>query len=116
MGSHFEKKSMLQPDKTEQMEKGKVDAVMLNGVVFMRHQYEPGFHAAESLKPMGLPGCPYPHVMLAVSGRGVFTMLDDGKDHEFSAGDVINLDGNHDMRVLGEEPAVFIEPSMASAK
>jgi hypothetical protein len=116
MGSNFVIKSFSQPDKVEgSMEKGQAVSIMLGGMVFIRHQYDPGFHAAESLKKaMGIEACPYPHVLTVVSGAGTVKMT-DGKEYQIKTGDVVQLDGGHDMWVTSDEPVVFIEPFPAPA-
>ena len=114
MTSRFVHRTFGEPDSFEAVELARTDFVTLDGVTFRRLTFEPGFRASVHMKrAMGIETCPFPHVMVSTSGRGVFRML-DGTEHPTEPWQIIALDAGHDFWVVGDEPAVFIEPTVGA--
>jgi len=98
-----------QPQETRQFPKGKVELITLAGVTFGRATFEPGWRWSTHVKPTaGTASCQAAHLGVQLSGT-MHIKMDDGTEHDFGPGQVVNIPPGHDGWVVGNEPVVFID-------
>ena len=104
------KKNFNSPDETATpAEKMKVDIVTFGEKKFMRITAEPGWKWTEHLGPVvGTDFCNMHHLIYILSGTLVGKMK-DGKELEFTAGEIGVIPPGHDGWTVGEEPVVWLE-------
>ncbi len=106
----IEKKSLDRPDDTAKPgEKAHVDIVTVGGLTLQRVTVEPGWKWSEHLKPVvKTETCQKHHLIYVISGR-LHARMSDGKEEEFSPGDIGVIPPEHDGWAVGSEPAVWLE-------
>ena len=103
------KKSLNQPEETKTPEKVKVEIITFNGIKIERVTAEPGWRWSKHLKPIvGGESCQKDHFVYVLSGK-LGSKMDDGKEEEFSPGDVGAVPPGHDGWNAGDEPVVWLE-------
>ncbi|MEK7113162.1 MAG: cupin domain-containing protein [Patescibacteria group bacterium] len=103
------KKSLNQPEETKTPEKVKVEIITINGIKIERVTAEPGWRWSKHLKPIvGGESCQKDHFVYVLSGK-LGSKMDDGKEEEFSPGDVGAVPPGHDGWNAGDEPVVWLE-------
>ena len=71
--------------------------------------FQPGWVWSEHVKPIaGTDSCQAAHFGYVVSGRQK-VRLDDGRELEFGAGDVVSIPAGHEGWTIGDEPCVVID-------
>jgi quercetin dioxygenase-like cupin family protein len=89
--------------------KGELRVIDLAGQVVGLATFEPGWRWSDHVKPIaGTPSCESHHVGYMVSGR-MTVRMGDGNEQSFDAGDVIEIEPDHDAWVEGQEPVVFLD-------
>lgn len=107
--ANLDKKSLNQPEETQTPEKAKVETVTVGGHKITRITAEPGWQWSKHLKPVvKTESCEKDHLMYIISGKG-HARMDDGKEEDFSAGDIVAIPPGHDGWNAGDEPLVWIE-------
>jgi hypothetical protein len=105
----MQKKSLSLPDETRRFDKGQVQLVSLGGVTFGRATLLPGWKWSTCVQPLvKTKTCEAPHLQYHVAGR-LHTVMDDGTEAEFEAGDVSLIPPGHDAWVVGNEPVIVID-------
>jgi Cupin domain len=108
-------KSFANPDETRSIPNGKVEVLNLGDVQAMRATFQPGWKWSESVKPIaGTDSCQVAHLGYQLSGR-MRVRMDDGSEHELSAGDVCRIPPGHDAWVVGDEPVIVLDFQGAGA-
>jgi hypothetical protein len=103
------RKNFYDADEVRDMDKGRVEVVNLGSMQAMRAVFEPGWRWSECVKPIaGTDSCQVAHTGYMVSGHMMIKM-DDGTEHEFTAGDVGVIPPGHDAWTIGDEKVVFID-------
>lgn len=104
-----ETKNFGSPDETRTPEKTTVELVNLAGGQIGRYTFQPGWRWSECIKPVvQTDTCQVEHIGYAISGR-LHVTHEDGTETDVTAGEVYRIAPGHDARVVGEEPAVFVE-------
>jgi class 3 adenylate cyclase len=89
--------------------------VQVGNVVVGRGVLEPGWRWSNDIKPaVGTASCQIHHLHVQIAGRFGIRM-DDGTEHEFGAGDVMDIPPGHDAWVIGDEPVILLDISGNSA-
>jgi hypothetical protein len=103
------------PDELRTPPKGQVAVVDLHGAKVARLVLEPGWHWAESVKPIaGTDTCQTRHLgVLAAGTMGVLAA--DGTQSELGPGAAYIIEPGHDAWVVGDEPVVAYEFDAATA-
>lgn len=105
----LEKKSFGQSELANKYEKGKSEVVTAAGLTFEKITMEPGWQWTKHARPMAkTASCPKSHVLYVISGR-LHVKLDDGKEEEFSTGDIAVIPPGHDAWTVGDKAAVALE-------
>ena len=105
----FEKRNIDTADDTRAFPNGEMKLVNLEGVVFARATFQPGWRWTESLKPMmGTDSCEVHHNGYVAAGR-LHLKMDDGTEDELGPGDVFVAKPGHDAWVVGDEPCVVFD-------
>jgi hypothetical protein len=104
------KKNFNSPDETATpAEKLKVDTVTFGDKKFQRITAEPGWKWSEHVKPVaGTDSCEKHHLVYIISGT-LATRMKDGKEEEFSAGEMGVIPPGHDGWTVGDDPVVWLE-------
>ena len=103
------KKSIDTPDEVREFDKGRMEMVMLDDLLFGRAVFEPGWKWSESVKPIAqTESCEFPHRLFVASGS-LHIRMDDGTELDATAGDVVLIDPGHDAWVTGNEPCVMYD-------
>ena len=111
----MQKKSLnSSPDQTRTFEKGKIELANFSGDVTVgRAIFEPGWSWEKCVKPIvKTNSCQAPHTMYLVSGR-MMVVMDDGTEAESGPGDAVIIPLGHNAWVVGNEPCVAIEFTVA---
>lgn len=91
----------------------RVEVVHLGEITANRATMQPGFRWTEHVKPaVGTDLCQIRHTGYVVSGRAGVRMA-DGTEREVAAGDAFDVPPGHDMWVIGDEPYVSVDFSLA---
>jgi hypothetical protein len=97
------------PDEKRSFENGKIDVVTVGGLTMGRMTFQPGWKWSKSVKPIvKTNSCQTHHVGFIISGR-LKTVLDDGSEAEFVAGDAYEIPSGHDAWVVGDTPVIGFE-------
>jgi mannose-6-phosphate isomerase-like protein (cupin superfamily) len=113
----MQKKSMLSPEETVNMEKGKFEFVNIGKLRVARFTFEPGWTWERFEKPLfNTESCQLTHQGYLISGRLVVRMVDSGKEIEYRPGDLFYIPPGHDGRVVGSEPVVGLDISNGNTK
>jgi hypothetical protein len=103
------KKSLNKAEEIQTLEKFKVESVTIEGKKFRRITAEPGWQWSKHLKPVvGGDSCQKYHLFYMLSGK-MHAKMNDGKEEEFSSGEVGLITPGHDGWIVGNEPAVWLE-------
>jgi hypothetical protein len=103
------KRSIDTPDEVREFDRGRIDIVMLDDVMFGRTVFQPGWKWSESVKPIAqTESCELPHRLFVASGS-LHIRMDDGTDLDVTAGDVVVIGPGHDAWVTGNEPCVMYD-------
>jgi quercetin dioxygenase-like cupin family protein len=106
-----EKKSLNQPEQIHKYEKAKNEVITAGGLTFERITTEPGWQWSKHVKPIAkIESCQKSHLLYLISGI-LHVRMDDGKEAEFSTGDVGVIPPGHDVWTVGDKPAVVLEIS-----
>jgi mannose-6-phosphate isomerase-like protein (cupin superfamily) len=101
------------PDQVRKLSKGKTDIAFLAGTTVARMLAEPGWQWSKDVKPVvNTNSCQLAHTQYAISGR-LRVRMDDGTEQEFGPGDAIYIPPGHDAWVVGNEPFVAVEFTVA---
>ncbi|MEI8393647.1 MAG: cupin domain-containing protein [Rhodospirillaceae bacterium] len=107
--SAIQKKSLDHADEIRDFDKGRIELVTVDGVMFGRCRFEPGWRWSSSLKSaVNTETCEAPHLCYHISGRLAYKM-NDGTVAEFGPGDVSHVPPGHDAWVVGDEAAVVLD-------
>lgn len=91
----------------------RVEVVHLGEITANRATMQPGFRWTEHVKPVvGTDLCQIRHTGYVVSGRAGIRMA-DGAEREVAAGDAFDVPAGHDMWVIGDEPYISVDFSLA---
>lgn len=102
----FRSKNLDEPDEVILFELGRADLVQLGALTVGRVTHEPGWSWSKHVKPLvGTEWCESRHLGLVLSGR-IHARLADGSEHEYGAGDVVEIPPGHDAWVVGNEAVV----------
>jgi mannose-6-phosphate isomerase-like protein (cupin superfamily) len=111
----LEKKSFNSPDETRSFNKGKVELTTVGGTTFGRATFEPGWKWSNDVKPLAkTDSCQSLHTMYVISGK-MHIVLDDGSEMDVEPGDVAIVHPGHNAWVVGDEPCVSIDTSIADS-
>jgi ethanolamine utilization protein EutQ (cupin superfamily) len=103
------KKSLNQPEKTQNIGKVKVESVSMGSLNYARDTAAPGWQWSKDVKPVAkTESCQVDHVIYMISGR-LHVRMDDGKEVEFNPGDMGVIPPGHDGWTVGNKPAVWLE-------
>jgi hypothetical protein len=103
------KKSIDTPDEVREFDKGRIEMITLDDLVFGRTVFQPGWKWSESVKPIArTASCEFPHRMFVASGS-LHIRMDDGTELDVTAGDVVVIDPGHDAWVTGNEPCIMYD-------
>ena len=103
------KKSLDDPDATEEYIHGEAEAVQVGDNVVWRSRLKPGWSWLTDVKPRnGMDFCPADHREYVVSGRIRYHMS-DGSSVEGGAGDHLVIEPGHQGEVIGDEECVLID-------
>lgn len=107
-------KSLDVPDETRPFgAAGRIEIVHLGETTAARAIFQPGFHWLEHVKPAaGTDLCEVRHIGYVISGRLGLRMA-DGSERELAAGDVFDVPPGHDAWVIGDEPYISVDFSLA---
>ena len=112
--ANTEQKNLDSPDETRPLGKGKFDVVKLGGGTVGRGTFQPGWRWSTDVKPIvGTDSCQGAHFGYMLSGR-MMVRMNDGKEFEAKAGDVVAIPSGHDAWIPGNEPCVFIDWAAAT--
>ncbi len=90
---------------------GRADTVAFPLGQVTRSTLQPGWRWSEHVgQAQGLDLCPAPHLGYVIAGRMV-SVMPDGTEHRYGAGDAIAVDPPHDAYVEGDEAYVGIDVS-----
>jgi ethanolamine utilization protein EutQ (cupin superfamily) len=105
----IEKKSLNQPEQTKNIGKVKVEVITIGGLSFERNTAQPGFRWSEDVKPVAkTESCEVNHLIYVISGR-LRVRMNDGKEAEFTPGEMGLIPSGHDGWTVGDKPAVWLE-------
>jgi ethanolamine utilization protein EutQ (cupin superfamily) len=105
----IEKKSLNQPEQTKNIGRVKVESITIGGLTFQRDTAQPGWRWSVDVKPVAkTESCQVNHLLYVVSGR-LHVRTNDGKEAEFSAGDMGLIPPGHDGWTVGDKPVVWLE-------
>jgi quercetin dioxygenase-like cupin family protein len=111
----IEKKSMMSPEETVKMEKGKFEITNIGKLKIARFTFEPGWTWEKCEKPLfNTETCQLTHQGYLISGRLVVRMVASGNEVEYGPGDLFHIPPGHDGWVVGEEPVVGLDISQAT--
>ncbi len=104
------KKSLNSPDDImKPADNVKVEVVKVRDLTFQRVTVQAGWRWSKDLKPvMKTDSCEKDHLVYIISGK-LGARMNDGKEEEFGAGDVVAIPPGHDGWTVGNEPAVWLE-------
>lgn len=95
--------------------KGRVEVVTVGSTTVTRSTMQPGWRWSECVKPIaGTESCQVQHNGYAISGQ-IRVRQDDGTEIEINPGDAFSIPPGHDASVLGDEPWVGVDFSLAMA-
>jgi uncharacterized cupin superfamily protein len=107
--ANIEKKNFNQPEKTNSYDHMKAEVITAEGLTFMKNTAEPGWQWTTHIKPVAKTGsCQKNHLFYMISGK-LHVKMDDGKEQEFSAGDIGVVPAGHDGWTVGDKQAVWLE-------
>jgi len=105
----IEKKSLNQPEHTQQIGRVKVEGITISALNIQRDTAEPGWQWSKDVKPIAkTASCQVNHLIYMISGR-LHVRMDDGKEEEFIPGDMAVIPPGHDGWTVGDKPAVWLE-------
>ena len=101
---HFEA-----PDEVREFEKGRLELVSINGQIFGRATYQPGWKWSVHVGPtVGEARCSVEHLGLVLKGHATAAFA-DGRVYDLTPGTLCYIPPEpHDSWVVGEEPYVSI--------
>ena len=104
------------PDQVRSLGHGSGGYVEVAGLAIGRATLEPGWRWSRDVKPLvGTTSCLIHHFQLLLEGR-FHVRMDDGDEHEFGPGEVIDIPPGHDVWVVGDSPAVLVDMAGNSAE
>lgn len=107
--SSIDKKSLNQPEKTQNIGRVKVESVTMGPLNFARYTAAPGWKWSEDVKPVAkTESCQVNHLFYLISGK-IHVRMNDGEEVEFSPGDMGSVPPGHDGWTVGDQPAVWLE-------
>jgi hypothetical protein len=102
-------RSLSAPDEVRTFPKGRLEMVWIDGVLFGRAVFEPGWRWSTSVKPIaGTESCEFPHRSYIHSGS-LHIRMDDGTELDAGPGDVFVIGPGHDAWVTSDEPCVMYD-------
>lgn len=115
--NQMQKKSMITPEETINMEKGKFEFVNIGKIRIARFTFEPGWTWEKCEKPLfNMETCPLTHQGYIISGKLLVRMVTSGKEIEYGPGDLFYIPPGHHGWVVGSEPVVGLDVSQAAEK
>lgn len=107
--SSIDKKSLNQPEKTQNIGRVKVESVTMGSLNFARYTAAPGWQWSEDVKPVAkTESCQVNHLFYLISGK-IHVRMNDGEEVEFNPGDMGSVPPGHDGWTVGDQPAVWLE-------
>jgi hypothetical protein len=110
--SGLQRKSLDTPDEVRPFENasGELRLVNLEGAGPVgRAVFEPGWRWSNDVKPIAkTDSCQGPHAGYVISGS-MHVVMDDGRESDFKAGDVMVIAPGHDAWTLGDEACVVLD-------
>jgi quercetin dioxygenase-like cupin family protein len=107
--SSLVKKNLNKPDEIKTPTMQKVESVTIDGMKIERNTVEPGWQWSKHVKPSsGEDSCQKHHFLFVLSGK-LHVKMNDGKEEEFSAGEVGVIPPGHDGWNAGKEPLIWLE-------
>jgi hypothetical protein len=115
MEQELENVSFESPNEVRKGDNWRLELLNLSGGAQVgRLTLQPGWKWSNDVKPVaGTDLCQAPHQQYLVSGR-VHAVMEDGREVEAGAGDVMSLPAGHDAWVVGDETVVAIDWQGAS--
>jgi mannose-6-phosphate isomerase-like protein (cupin superfamily) len=108
-------RSMQKPDERRTPPLSRMDVVTMSGTTLKRVVAAPGWRWSTCVGALtGTSSCPETHTGYVVAGR-LRIRMDDGAQREVGAGEMFTCGPGHDAWVVGDEPAQFLEISVAGA-
>jgi class 3 adenylate cyclase len=102
----FRAKRLDQPDEVILFERGRAELLQLGALTVGRVVHEPGWSWSKHVKPLvGTEWCETQHLGLVLSGR-LHVRLEDGSEHDYGQGEVVEIPPGHDAWVVGDEEVV----------
>ncbi len=112
---HVQRANLDESESRRQFRHGSGQFVQVGNVVVGRGVLKPGWRWSNDIKPaVGTPSCQIHHLHVQIAGRFGIRM-DDGTEHEFGPGDVMDIPPGHDAWVIGDEPVILLDISGNSA-
>jgi hypothetical protein len=105
----IENRSLTTPDEVRRPDRAVVEMVHLAAGDVGRYTFQPGWHWAESVKPVvGTESCQVEHLGYVISGQ-LRVRHNDGTEVSLNTGDVYRIAPGHDGWTVGDQPAVVVE-------
>jgi uncharacterized cupin superfamily protein len=105
----MEKRSLNQPEKTQNIGRVKVESITMGDLNFARDTAAPGWQWSKDVKPVAkTESCQVNHLIYVISGQ-LRVRMDDGTQEEFNPGDMGSIPPGHDGWTVGDKPAIWLE-------
>ena len=109
-------RSMQKPDERRTPPLTRMDVVTMSGTTLTRVVAAPGWRWSSCVGALtGASSCPDCHTGYVITGR-LRIRMDDGAQREVGAGDMFTCGPGHDVWVVGDEPAQFLDISTVRAR
>ena len=105
----IEAKNFAKPDEVKKFAFGQIEQVNFEGSSVGKSVFQPGWRWSTSVKPIAkTDSCQVHHEIYMLAGR-MMVQMNDGTQKEVAAGDAVILPPGHNVWVVGNEPAVFVD-------
>jgi hypothetical protein len=103
------RKSLKTPDISREFKNGRIDIVKLGDRTVGYVTFKPGFRLATDFKPyVDRSALECSHLAYIIRGR-LAVRMDDGGRFELRPGDCVEINGDHDSWVVGDEPCEIVD-------
>lgn len=107
--ARLQAKSLTDPDEVRTFPSGVVEIVDLDGVVFGRQVFQPGWRWSEAVKPVAqTESCQYHHIGVSAGGT-LHVVMTNGEELDIPPGSAYEIPPGHDAWVAGSEPFEAID-------